>query len=293
MSTLTLDKATRGARPIRDKEVLEYYNKHIYRDVSIAEYTNIFKNWIEYTNNKSISGLDLFPHTDYTQGTSQTFDSFIFRHSQHRTIITLPGEFQYHACLGKHAQFEIKDFHNHDSFLGPDLYALIISAPFSDTGTIHPEFEYIMEMCESYNIPVCLDLAYWGIGKHVHIELEKYPAIKEITCSLSKPFYTLENHRVGIRFTKEYADDGISMINEVHMQNKYSMSLGAYMMKKFSPDYMWEKYCDEHYHVCNQLGIYLSDTVIFGISTDIDHNSFNRGLPGNNRICISEYMSEI
>ena len=46
-----------------------------------------------------------------------------------------------------------------------------------------------------------------------------YPCITDVTCSLSKPFFTLENHRVGIRWTRDYVDDGVSMLNEVSMQN--------------------------------------------------------------------------
>ena len=72
-----------------------------------------------------------------------------------------------------------------------------------------------------------------GYCKNIHIDLNQFPAIKEVTCSLSKPFYTLENHRVGVRFTKDYVDDGVSMLNEVKMQNNYSMALGVKYMKNF------------------------------------------------------------
>ena len=97
-----------------------------------------------------------------------------------------------------------------------------------------------------HDIPVCLDLAYWGIAKNILIDLNQFPAIKEVTCSLSKPFYTLENHRVGVRFTKDYVDDGVSMLNEVKMQNNYSMALGVKYMKNFSPDYNWKKFKDAY-----------------------------------------------
>jgi len=135
-------------------------------------------------------------------------------------------------------------------------------------------------------------LSILGIAKHVHIDLNDFPAIKEVTCSLSKPFFTLENHRVGVRFTREYADDGISMLNEVQMQNKHSMSLGVHYMKHFSPDFMWDKYHDEHYHTCNKLDLFLTDTIIFGISNDDKYKEFNRGIPDNHRVCISEHLSD-
>ena len=146
----------------------------------------------------------------YCDQKGQTFDQFILRHSKDREIIVLTGDFQYHACLGKHVEFQYIDHPHHleGTIRGPGLHALLISAPFSDFGCIHPDFEHIMRICVAHNIPVCLDLAYWGIAKHVHINLDAFPCIKEVTCSLSKPFFTLENHRVGIRFTKDYVDDG-------------------------------------------------------------------------------------
>jgi len=283
-------KATRGARPIQDNTISDWYHQHQYADVTLDEYADVWKNWLTFTNLKSITGLDQFPHADYTQGTSQVFDNFVLKHCKDRIITTLVGDFQYHRCISKHAEFKELKFVHPDFLYGSDLHALLISVPFSDYGTLHPEFDILMHMCTEFDIPVCLDLAYWGIAKNVHLDLTKWACIKEVTCSLSKPFHTLENHRVGIRFTRDYADDGISMLNEVNMQNKYSMSLGLHYMENFSPDYMWEKYGNAHHEVCNELDIYVTDTVIFGISTDEKDIEFNRGIPSNNRICIAQQL---
>ena len=111
----------------------------------------------------------------------------------------------------------------------------------------------------------------------------------EVTCSLSKPFHTLENHRVGVRFTQNYQDDGISMINEVKMQNNYSMSLGCYFMEKFGCDFMWNTYEEKYHHVCSYMALSETDTVIFGLGNNT-YSAYNRGIPGNNRVCISEKL---
>ena len=76
-----------GARPIRNKEVLDFHNslgklKH----VSIEHYSNVFLEWMNYGVLNSIEGLDKFNFADYTQGTSQTFDQFILRHSIDKEI---------------------------------------------------------------------------------------------------------------------------------------------------------------------------------------------------------------
>ena len=289
--------ATRGARPIKDLEIKEHYDSFAYTPVSLPEYADVWRNWLTYTTNKSILGLDNFAYADYTQGTSQTFDQFALRNAGKNPIIVLNGEFQYHACISKHLDFKSVD---------PDEYffsaspipiqrsaALIISNPFSDYGCTHPYFESIMDICNDLDISVCLDLAYWGISKGIDINLNNYPAIKEVTCSLSKPFYTLENHRVGIRFTRDYVDDGISMINEVSMQNTYSMSLGVHYMRHFGPDWMWEKYRNKYEKICSEQELIYTDTVIFGLGDETRHKQYSRGVPHNYRVCISEFLGDI
>ena len=288
--------AVRGARPIRNKEVLDFHNSlGKLKPVSIEHYSNVFLEWMNYGVLNSIEGLDKFNFADYTQGTSQTFDQFILRHSIDKEINVLKGDFQYHACLGKHVNFR---YIEHVSLMenvitGHDLNALIISAPFSDFGCMHPDFDKLMNICNANNIPVCLDLAYWGISKRCHIDLNQYPCITDVTCSLSKPFFTLENHRVGIRWTKEYADDGVSMLNEVSMANNHSMALGVEYMRHFGPDYNWTKFAEAYGDVCHDEDLVWSDTVIFGLGDDVRHKEFNRGVHGNYRVCISEWLGDV
>tara|TARA_B100002019_G_scaffold272395_1_gene267577 strand:+ start:1308 stop:2180 length:873 start_codon:yes stop_codon:yes gene_type:complete len=288
--------AVRGARPIRNSEVLDFHNQlPKLENVSLEHYDSVWREWMNYGELNSITGLEEFNFADYTQGTSQTFDQFILRHSKDREILVLKGDFQYHACLGKHVEFKYVDYpHQLESVIrGPDLHALIISAPFSDFGCIHPDFDNILRVCNVMQIPVCLDLAYWGISKHIHLELEMYPCITDVTCSLSKPFFTLENHRVGIRWTREYVDDGVSMLNEVSMQNNHSMSLGVEYMRHFGPDYNWTKYAEAYGDICHDEDLVWSDTVIFGLGDDVRHAEFNRGVHGNYRVCISEWLGDV
>lgn len=272
----------RGARPIQSRAVADHLTNHLYREVEIKEYSNVWRNWLEQSNSKIISGLDEFIYADYTAGTSQTFDHFLLKHHD-RKIVALTGEFQYHRCAGKRIEFSVNI--TKDS-------ALIISVPFSDMGQVHPEFNDLMFMCNELDVPVCLDLAYWGISRNVYLDLEQFPCVTEVTASLSKPFFTLERHRVGIRFTREYQDDGISMTNEVSMSNSYSMSLGVHYMKNFSCDYMWKTYWEQYYETCNKFNLSKTNTVIFGLGGE-EYAEYNRGIPGNNRVCISASLSDI
>jgi len=285
MSSANLVK---GARPIKDQAIKKFYRLD-YPEVSLDTYTDAWRTWLTSSKLNYITGLEEFKFAHYTQGTTQSFDNFAIRHSKDRYLTTIQGDFQYHRCIGKFLYHKELDFHN------PNVKknsALLISLPFSDMGAEHPAMERLLKFCNKNKVPVCLDLAYFGIAKGIYLNLRNYPCIEEVTCSLSKPFYTLENHRVGVRFTREYQDDGISMINEVNYQNNLSMSLGVAYMTEFSKDYMWTKYRDRYSSVCKQLDLEPTDTVIFGLG-DQRHQEFNRATKGLNRVCISNMLGDI
>jgi hypothetical protein len=279
---------TRGARPIKLQPILDHYQAHKYNDVTLAEYADAWRTWLTTSSLKYLAGLERFPYADYTAGTSQTFDHFVLKYTSTREIAVLPGDFQYHACMSRHNKFTY--------LTEPTVsagQALIISFPFSDLGSEHPEMRNLFEQCNQLGVPVCLDLAYWGVAKQVRLDLDKYPCIKEITASLSKPFYTLENHRIGIRFTRDYCDDGISMTNEVNMQNTYSMSLGVDFMKTFDADWIWNQYQTRYFAVCEELNLISTDTIIFALGDQHRHKEFNRGVANKYRVCVSTYLENL
>jgi hypothetical protein len=278
----------KGARPIESSAVKDHYTLHQYKKPSLEKYASTWKSWLVNSDEKSLAGLDDFSNIDYTQGTSQTFDQFVIRYAKQKEIAAFVGDFQYHACITKNLNFKwIKSV---DELATG--HALIISMPFSDLGTAHPDFDNILKKCNSLNIPVCLDLAYWGIAKNIFLDLKLYPCVTEVTASLSKAFYTLENHRVGVRFSRQYLDDGISMLNEVQMQNFFSMSLGIHYMEKFSCDWNWQNYKEKYQTICQSHCLNTTDVIIFGTSAHNKYSYLNRGIPENNRICISPLLKD-
>lgn len=285
---MSMEFFKKGARPIESKEVLDHYHLYVYQKPSLLGYAECWKSWLTDSNSKVLIGLGNFPHIDFSLGTSQTFDHFVIRHCLHRTIATFVGDFQYHACISKKINF--KSLKSADDLTTNQ--ALIISLPFSDLGKTHPEFNQILNICNNLDIPVCVDLAYWGIVKNINFDLDAYPCIKELTASLSKSFYTLENHRVGVRFSRDYLNDGISMLNEVQMQNFYSMGLGIHYMNQFSCDWNWVNYQTRYQEICSEHNLSPTDTIIFGTNSSDKYKDFNRGIPGNNRICISPLLKD-
>ena len=88
-------------------------------------------------------------------------------------------------------------------------------------------------------------------------------------------------------------DDGVSMLNEVSMANNHSMALGVEYMRHFGPDYNWNKFAEAYGDVCHNEDLVWSDTVIFGLGDDVRHKEFNRGVHGNYRVCISEWLGDV
>lgn len=283
------DLFSKRATPISSSIIKQHLEGHKFRRPSLQDYVCQWQNWLCDTKLKRLHGIDHFRYADYSQGTSQVFDQFVLRHGHRRTISCFLGDFQYHACVSKHQRFQLLDRVDQIDH----THSLLISLPFSATGSPHEEFESILDRCDQMAVPVCVDLAYWGITKNCSLDLAAHPSVQEITASLSKPFYTLEQHRVGVRFSRQYLDDGISMINEVGTQNFYSMSLGMHYMDSFDADWNWNQHQERYFNVCQRHNLNTTNTVIFGISHEDQYQDFNRGQPGINRICLSKLLEDI
>jgi hypothetical protein len=157
----------KGARPVKLSKVFDHYQTHQFRNIELYDYAELWRSWLTSTKLKTVIGLDAFGYSDYTCGTSQTFDHFVIKNAS-REIAVLRGDFQYHACIARPNQFTYIDDKVHSG------QALIISLPFSDFGFEHPKFKSILNQCNQLAVPVCLDLAYWGVAKNVHIDLKLY-----------------------------------------------------------------------------------------------------------------------
>lgn len=288
-----MEKTQKAAAPVNCDKTRQHLAAHVFTSQDVNEYKFLWRHWIGNSANKQLIGLDNFLYCDHVNGTVQTFDNFVLRHCHNKTITVLPGEFQYHKCIAQSVPFEVIDPQKLIEESTSNHRALIVSLPFSDTGDKHAMFDLLMTHCENYNIPVCLDIAYWGIGKNIMLDLNKYAMIQEVTCSLSKPFAGLDTYRIGVRFTRNYCNDGVSMINEMGMINKHSISMGMHFMNNFSADWNWQYFGKKYDHIVQQLDLVKTNTVIFALGDENRFANYNRGLAHNYRVCVSNYLEDI
>ena len=241
------------------------------------EYLFEFRKWINSTTINTIKGFDAFTHADFCHGTTEAFDKF-YTQNHTRRLRIFKADYAYH-----------KFSHNNYEFLEDDVLrsndAIIISLPFSDTGD---EFQYedILQIAERFNLPVLVDCCWFGTCSNVTFDFS-YSCITTITFSLSKSF-PVSRFRIGIRFTKDNFDDGLTAYTRDNYVNTLSQYIGISFMKAFSPDYIPTKYKEKQASMCKAMRITPSKVVFLGLG-DAKWSSLNRG-GEHNRLCLSDFF---
>jgi hypothetical protein len=255
-----------GSRSIRDPEVLDCLNR-IFN-------TNYHDNWHmqkTFVNEfASWQKLDLSKYdVDYSAGTTQSFDSFYFRH-RHKRFRCYVGEYFYHikAWISNNVNWS---FVSDDNPLQQGD-ALVLSYPFCDSGNFY-EIKSILEECDRLNIPVLIDMAYYNLTSALPIEFEN-KCIDTVCFSLSKTF-PVANYRIGVRYTQKHIQDGQKLHDQINYNNYASCYIGYKLISKFSKDFIANKYRSKQVEVCNLFDINTSNSVIFAIG-DSDWDCYSR-----------------
>ena len=270
--------------PVPNKHVRNFINSvAINTELSVNDrYITVFDNWIKSSKNNYLENLDAYTNKKFISGTIQAFDHFYLKYSTLRFRF-FRGEFMYHtASMKDRLKWE---WLNVEPLTFGD--ALIISVPFSDTGSVHTELTTLLDRCEELQIPVLLDMAYYPITTNINLNLS-YTCIDTICFSLSKAFDGAQWLRCGIRYQRYDNDDGIDVYNSVDMTPRIPMQIAMALMNKFSVDYNWDTYGLKYNEVCNYYNLKQTDCVLFGLGND-SFNDYNRG-GGVNRVCVSQLL---
>ena len=106
--------------------------------------------------------------------------------------------------------------------------------------------------------------------------------------SLSKVF-PVQHLRIGMRLTKEYEDDPLSLYNRNRYTNKLGAAVGLELLERYSPDYNQNRYASIQKEFCDELEVTPSNCVFFANTADEKFIEYNRGT-ANNRLCLSKYL---
>jgi len=273
----------KNAIPVPNKHVRDVINTSTFDSTSVYDsYIEMFDKWIKSSKNNHLENLDAYTNKKFISGTIQAFDHFYLKYNKLRFRF-FQGEFMYHrASMKNNLNWE---WLNTEPLMIGD--ALVISVPFSDTGSMHTELTSLLDKCEELQIPVLLDMAYYPITKNINLNLN-YTCIDTICFSLSKAFDGAQWLRCGIRYQRYDNDDGIDIYNSVDMTPRIPMQIAIALMSEFSVDYNWDTYGEKYKTVCATNNLQQTDCVIFGLG-DNSFSDYNRGGEVN-RVCISKLL---
>lgn len=209
------------------------------------EYLDTFHAWIHSSKLNKFKGLERFSKRDVIVGTTQTFDEAHYRY-RHRMMKVLKGEYAYHKRVVQSCTFI-------DNFSLDRNDWLMISVPFCSTGGVHPRFYDLMGDATKLGVPVIVDCAYFGTCYDVEVDLS-FDCIKSVSFSLSKGL-GMGDMRTGIRYS-DY-DDSLPIRQQNDHQHLVlsNAKIGNYMMQKFSPDFIPDKYMSSQQELCDLLNL--------------------------------------
>lgn len=252
------NNALQGSRAIKNSiindisEYIEEYTRLPFDVSQLTKFTNSFSDWVNIP--------DLIKYdVDFSNGTTQAFDSFYFRHRAKR-FRCFVGEYFYHIKTWQSNNVNWKFITDDMPLITGD--AVIVSFPFCDTGNFW-NLKNILETCESLNIPVLIDMCYYPLTNGKSIDLT-YNCIDTIAFSLSKTF-PVANYRIGVRYTRPGLVDGQKLHHKINYNNTLSAFLGNKLLNTFSPTYMQDTYKNQQIEACNYFNLRPSDSVIFSI----------------------------
>lgn len=263
-----------GSKAIRDDLILHKVNQTLSRNTwqhsdNLTYFKQDFAPWLQEHNSNRISGLNQY-QPSFSAGTTQAFDSFYFRHRA-KKFRCFVGEYFYH----------LKTWLSNDvdwSFITDDAPlksgdALVISAPFCDTGSMHPEFDAVIARCNQLDIPVLIDACYYVISGGVELDVTA-DCIDTVAFSLSKAF-PIANLRIGMRYTRSTVFDGQSLHDAINYNNTLSAQVGNMLIRNYSSDYIYNYYREQQLDFCNTVGIVPSDSVLFAVGNS-EWKEYNR-----------------
>ena len=281
----------KSIRSIEDKKVgtelskifknFQQNNKKILNDKNIHnKFLKEYLKWIKSSKNNYLKNLSKFKFLNFSNGSSQIFDYFYSKYKNKR-FRAFRGEYAYHYVSWRNNYKNWKYLDNKLDINKND--AVVISLPFSDSGSKHPLMEKLIRICNKKNIPVLVDCCHFAMCKGINFNFNQ-KSIKEISFSMSKCF-PVSRLRIGMRLSKVDNDDPLFFLNKLGLVNKLSVYVGLQLIKKFKFDYIYNKYKDKQIFYCRKMKLKPSNVVAIAIG-DYNWKIYNRGGDWN-RLCLS------
>lgn len=242
---------------------------------------NIFDQWLKTGKHVKINGLDKFKHRALCNGSSAALSHFVYRNN-HKRIRFSRNEFVLGRVVSNDGNIDWAYLED-DKIKSTD--AVMVSVPFAGNGGQLPNYQQLIHTCNQLDVPVCVDLAYAGIGIDIQIDVDE-KCIQEVVSSISKPFSSMLRH--GIRYSKQRHDDNIQIASDTGILPRINIAIASKLLENFSKDFIVDKYINRYHKVCADLGLTETNTVTLALGDPDKHKEFVRG--DQIRICITDEL---
>lgn len=285
----------RDLRAINDKKVIFFINnllknKNLFKILNNSKIHDTFLKeyfaWINSSKLNKLYNLNKFKHRCFSNGSSQSLDYFYLKHNKKR-LRFFKNDYIYHYLSSRNNIINWKYLENKNIKINKND-AVLISMPFSDTGSKHPDMEKIINECDIKNVPVLIDCCYYSMCKGINFDFN-HRSIESVVFSLSKAF-PVSRLRIGMRITKVDDDDQLFYYKKLQFVNKLSLYIGLKIIKKFKFDYLYKKYSKLQNFYCKKMNIAPSNVVAIALGGN-EWKSYNRG-GTRNRICLSSLLEK-
>lgn len=265
--------------PILDPGFIKLQSDIKWEPVDLHKFVDKYHHWIDSSKHFSILGLDKFKYRSITDGVTGAFYNFDCMYPDKKTTV-LKAEYPFHRDTGAKVVNHYSELDSNDKF--------IISYPYAASGDVPEDFDDIIDYCDLNDIPVFLDLAYFGLSKMPTLSTNR-KCIKMVAFSMSKAFAT-GKCKIGLCYSVDSETTPMRLLNQYSYVNHISASLHSRIMDMYSPDYIYETYKSKQEFIAESLGIDASPTVILCTTFDKKFNGFNRN--GTiNRLGVSDLLT--
>jgi hypothetical protein len=252
-----------GSRAVKNQSINDTINQTVLKNAwqqhsHLDCFKQDFAPWLQAHSSNRLQGLEQY-RPSFSAGTTQAFDSFYFRHRDKR-FRCFVGEYFYHLKTWLSNDVSWSFVTESTPLAAGD--ALVISAPFCDTGSIHPDFDAVITHCNQIGIPVLVDACYYTISGGVELDVSA-ECIDTVAFSLSKAF-PVANLRIGMRYTRNVFD-GQSLHDSINYNNTLSAQVGVALIHNYGSDYIYNQYREQQLEFCAMTGLAASHSVLFAV----------------------------
>lgn len=227
-------------------------------DITNNVYTNFkaeMAKWVFNSKLNKLTGIEAFDRVDIVNGCTQYIDTLYMNDE----LQVIEGDYKYHERL---KLYWIK---SEAGMLAKDV-PLVIAMPFPRIGAPHIQMKEILDECLEKNIPLHIDGAWVTCCRDVEFDFS-HPAIHSVGISLSKGL-GLGWNRIGLRWTRNTRPDSVTIMNDFQMNLRAPVMIGLHFVRNLPPDYLWNKYGDIYYKICNDFNLTPTKSIYLALKND-------------------------